>query len=95
MKRVHVEEGIYIVIGNNGKISGKCFEVAKRRKYRKLNGAMKLFKILYENWECVYLYQTGECFMVEFKTYVEDIETAKLIKKQVENIIKGFEAYEK
>ena len=52
---------------------------------------MKLFKMLYENWECIYLYQTGSYFMVEFKTYVEDIGTAQLLKKHVESIIERFE----
>lgn len=95
MKRVYVDEGIYIIINKNGKVSSKCFEVAKRRKYRKLGEAMKLFKLLYSRWESVYLYQTNGYFMVEFKSYVEDIETALLIKNQVENILEEFEEVEK
>lgn len=95
MKRVYVDEGIYIVIGRNGKVSGKCFEVAKRRKYRKLSEAMKLFKILHKDWECVYLYQTGDYFMVEFKTYVDSLELAEWTKEVIENILGGFEADEK
>lgn len=95
MKRVYVDQGIYIVISNNGRVSSKCFEVAKRRKYRKLGEAVKLFKILYSRWESVYLYQTNGYFMVEFKTYFEDIETALSIRNQVENILEEFEEVEK
>lgn len=56
---------------------------------------MKLFKILHKDWKCVYPYQTGDYFMIEFKTYVDSLELAEWTKEVIENILEGFEADEK
>lgn len=76
----------------NGKISKKCFEVAKRRRFHKLKDAMKLFKALYNNWNCVYIFETQQGFMVEFKTYVESYDEALDLRNKVEAILEVLES---
>lgn len=89
-RRIYVEQGIYIIV-NNGKISGKCFEVAKRRKFHRLPDAIRLFKILYNNWSTVYMYDTKEGYMVEFKGYTDDMEEAIALRNKVEAILEVLE----
>lgn len=85
-RRIYVDQGIYIIM-NNGKIPRRCFEVAKRRKFHKINDAVKLFKALYDNWKTVYMYNTKEGFMVEFKAYTDNLEEAVALRNQVESIL--------
>lgn len=43
MKRVSIEQGVYIKINDNGKLSPKPFEIKKGRTFSKLGDAVKLF----------------------------------------------------
>lgn len=85
-KRIYVEQGIYIIV-NNGKIPKNCFEVAKRRKFHRLPEAIRLFKVLYNNWNTVYMYDTKEGYMVEFKAYTDDMKEAVELRNKVEYLI--------
>ena len=87
MQRVYVEEGIYIIIGKSGKVSAKCFEVAKRRKYKKLGDAMKLFKLIFPEHKNVYIYETAGYFMVEYKAYTDSYNSAVAMKSEIEAIL--------
>lgn len=92
-RRIYVEQGIYIIV-NNGKIPKNCFEVAKRRKFHRLPDAIRLFKVLYNNWNTVYMYDTKEGYMVEFKAYTDDMEEAVALRNKVEDLIGVLESEE-
>ena len=91
MKRIYVQEGIYVIINNSGNIPKKCFEVAKRRTFPTLPKAIKLFKVLHKKHDSVYMYHTKAGFMVEFKTYAESLGEAQDIKNDVEATLGVFE----
>lgn len=91
MKRVHVESGIYIRVADSGRVSGNCFEVVKARTVPRFKDAIKLFKQLHSKWQTVYMYQTMWGFRVEFKGYTSNLEDARILKEQVEEIIGGWE----
>lgn len=91
MKRIYVQEGIYVIINNSGNIPKKCFEVAKRRTFPTLPKAMKLFKFLHKKFDSVYMYHTKAGFMVEFKTYAESLVIAQDIKNDIEGALGVFE----
>lgn len=88
--RIYVEQGIYIIM-NKGRIPKNCFEVAKRRKFHKLPDAIRLFKTLYNNWNTVYMYDTKEGYMVEFKSYTDNYEDAVALRNQVEAVLEVLE----
>lgn len=92
-KRIYVEQGIYIIL-NNGKVPKKSFEVAKRRKFHRLPDAIRMFKVLYNNWNTVYMYDTKEGYMVEFKAYTESLDEAVELRNQVEYLIGVLESEE-
>lgn len=91
MKRLYVQEGIYVIINNSGNIPKKCFEVAKRRTFPTLPKAMKLFKLLHRKYDSVYMYHTKAGFMVEFKTYDESLVIAQDTKNDIEATLRVFE----
>ncbi|HBI7084866.1 TPA: hypothetical protein K8M77_000337 [Clostridium perfringens] len=91
MKRIYVQEGIYIVVNNSGTVPKKCFEVAKRRTFPTLPSAIKLFKFLHRKYDSVYMYHTKAGFMVEFKTYAESLGIAQDIKNDIEATLEVFE----
>lgn len=89
-KRVYVEQGIYIIM-TNGKIPKKAFEVAKRRKFNALKDAMKLFKVLNNTWNSVYIFEVAGGFMVEFKAYIDNFEDALELRNKVEAVLEVME----
>lgn len=87
MKRVSIEQGVYIKINDNGKLSPKPFEIKKGRTFSKLGDAVKLFKALYSHWNTVYLYEAKTGYYVEFKAYSNSYEEAVSIRNQVEAVL--------
>lgn len=91
MKRINVESGINITISDKGKIPNKCFEVVRVRTKPKFKDAICLFKYLRDFYKCVYIYEVKAGFMVEFKTYTDNLITAREIKAEVEAKLEVFE----
>lgn len=91
MKRVYVEEGIYLRINNKGNIDNKCFEVVKVRTKFDFNLAVKLFKKLHESFKQVYLYKGSNGYRVEYKSYHSNLYEAQAVKQMVEEVLEEFE----
>ncbi|MDK0636865.1 hypothetical protein P5F55_13770 [Clostridium perfringens] len=91
MLRVYVQEGIYIIINNQGKVSNKCFEVVKVRTKLDFKVAIKLFKKLHSIFPSVYMYKVSNGYRVEYKSYFNNLPEALEEKNKVERVLEEFE----
>lgn len=87
MKRIYVDKGIFLKVNDSGKVCKNCFEVSVKTTFKKLSFATDLFKKLYDNWNTVYLCETKNGFLVEFKTYTENMNEAVMIRNQVNSVV--------
>lgn len=87
MKRVYVEKGIFIRVGDSGKIPPKCFEVSVKTTFKSLPDALSLFKAIFKEWDSVYMYDTKSGYLVEFKIYTENLQDAIEKRNKVNGIV--------
>ena len=87
MKRIYLEKNIFLVINASGKPCKNCFEVTVKTTFRKLSKSLSLFKRLYDNWDTVYMCETKQGFLVEFKTYVDNLQEAQRIRNDVNAVV--------
>lgn len=91
MKRINVESGVNIIINDNGRIPPKGFEVVKVRTPYSFKQAIRLFKALHSQYECVYMYQVATGYRVEFKTYATTLHEAVALRNEVEGLLEELE----
>ena len=91
MKRVCVEQGIYLRINDNGKVSNNCFEIVKVRTIWQFKEAIQLFKKLHSLFPTVYMYKGSNGYRVEYKSYTDNLNDAQKVKAEVEAVLEVWE----
>lgn len=86
-RRINIDRGINLIQYNKTREGTKRFEVYKKRNFKTLNQAERLYNyMLTYVTDKVYLYESKGNFTVEFRTYVKSLNEAQ----EVRGIIEGY-----